>query len=221
MCHVFKPDRTHHCSVCNVCVLQMDHHCPWINNCVGFQNRKCFMLLLFYSLLNVYLVSYALFPKCYAAYSRLQLDSPETFHRDILTLGVEVFVFALSFVLMKFTRFHVNLVFINSSTIEQLDTRTAGNYDLGWKQNWRQVFGNNPWLWFFPWNGKSGKPAGDGVTWACFPDASRATTPRNIALSQGQSSNRGNTESDTRRQNVTPSSMRTPDMSMIALVNSA
>jgi palmitoyltransferase ZDHHC2/15/20 len=54
LCHVFKPERCHHCSVCNRCVLNMDHHCPWINNCVGFFNRKKFLLLLFYSLANLY-----------------------------------------------------------------------------------------------------------------------------------------------------------------------
>ena len=27
LCHVFKPDRCHHCSICNRCVLNMDHHC--------------------------------------------------------------------------------------------------------------------------------------------------------------------------------------------------
>jgi len=25
-CMIYKPDRTHHCSVCNQCVLRMDHH---------------------------------------------------------------------------------------------------------------------------------------------------------------------------------------------------
>ncbi len=41
-CHVVKPDRAHHCSVCETCVLKMDHHCPWVNNCVGFGNYKFF-----------------------------------------------------------------------------------------------------------------------------------------------------------------------------------
>lgn len=29
-----------------------------------------------------------------------------------------------------------------------------------------QVFGRNPWLWFLPFTGRSGKPVGDGVIWS-------------------------------------------------------
>lgn len=45
ICHIFKPERCHHCSTCNRCVLNMDHHCPWLNTCIGYYNRKFFMQL--------------------------------------------------------------------------------------------------------------------------------------------------------------------------------
>ncbi|CAD8103009.1 unnamed protein product [Paramecium primaurelia] len=51
-CQLPKPKRTHHCSICNKCVLKMDHHCPWINNCVGHQNHRYFVLFLTYIFLG-------------------------------------------------------------------------------------------------------------------------------------------------------------------------
>ncbi|KAI8622351.1 DHHC palmitoyltransferase-domain-containing protein [Chytriomyces sp. MP71] len=39
-----KPERAHHCKICNKCVMKMDHHCPWINNCVGHFNHRYFTL---------------------------------------------------------------------------------------------------------------------------------------------------------------------------------
>ncbi|XKL62210.1 hypothetical protein PGB90_002043 [Kerria lacca] len=48
-----KPHRTHHCSICNVCILQMDHHCPWLNNCVGHFNRRYFLMFMVYIEISV------------------------------------------------------------------------------------------------------------------------------------------------------------------------
>ncbi|KAL7670985.1 hypothetical protein ACOME3_005900 [Neoechinorhynchus agilis] len=48
VCCCLKPDRAHHCSSCNQCVLKMDHHCVWLNNCVSFTNYKFFLLVLMY-----------------------------------------------------------------------------------------------------------------------------------------------------------------------------
>jgi len=47
-CKEVKPARTHHCSMCNSCVLIMDHHCPLVNNCIGLENKRYFLLFVFY-----------------------------------------------------------------------------------------------------------------------------------------------------------------------------
>lgn len=51
-CLTPKPPRTHHCSICNQCVLKMDHHCPWMNHCVGHWNHRYFYMFLIYALIG-------------------------------------------------------------------------------------------------------------------------------------------------------------------------
>mmetsp|Transcript_33192 Transcript_33192/g.6008 ORF Transcript_33192/g.6008 Transcript_33192/m.6008 type:complete len:169 (+) Transcript_33192:198-704(+) len=139
MCHVFKPERCHHCSTCNRCVLNMDHHCPWINNCVGFHNRKYFLLLLMYVIISTYMITFG----CLSTIHELILHIWQTRKinelKDLLIISSYTFNCLLAVVLSLFIRFHLTLVSRNSTTIENMDKTPLNQrrvYDRGFKRNW-------------------------------------------------------------------------------------
>lgn len=169
MCHVFKPDRCHHCSICNRCVLNMDHHCrmrylAWINNCIGFFNRKIFMLMLFYSLLSGYTVLLSILPVVGMSLYKVWIsESVAELHTSFILTTLLLVLIMIT--LTKFTHFHVQLVLKNSTTIESLENNYNPRYSISKYSNIIQVFGKNPILWPFPWYLKSGWPIGDGINW--------------------------------------------------------
>ena len=170
ICNAFKPERSHHCSVCNKCVLNMDHHCPWVDNCIGFYNRKFFMqLLIFVVILTIYIdisEAYFVIDMC------IKLVKRHVKYSEIAHLGFVVIcyvaVFVFSVIITMFLKFHLQLVLENSTTIESLDQEHKNEnakFNVGKRQNWEQVFGSEPILWFFPFPTKRGRPEGDGLTW--------------------------------------------------------
>jgi len=171
-----KPQRAHHCSVCNRCVLKMDHHCPWINNCVGFGNYRHFCLfMLFLTLGCIFIIAVYV-----ANFGRMLMfmrlpkgASIKQVHHILLSIMI------CGSVLISMTLlggFHVFLVLTNQTTIEfqtnllnRAEARRNGEYfrnpyDLGRSRNFQQVFGPNPFfrfLWMLPY--ANHPPCGDGI----------------------------------------------------------
>ena len=170
ICNAFKPERSHHCSVCNKCVLNMDHHCPWVDNCIGFYNRKHFMQLLIYA---VILTIYVDVSEFYFIFNMsMKLIKGYIRYSQIIRLGFVIIcyiaVFVFSIIISLFLKFHINLIFENSTTIESLDVEHKADnakFNLGKWQNWEQVFGSDPIFWFLPLPVKKGRPDGDGLFW--------------------------------------------------------
>ncbi len=130
ICNAFKPERSHHCSVCNICVLNMDHHCPWVDNCIGFYNRKYFMQLLFYlSLLAAFMVLSVAYDVyiIIAGLIEMKLKYSDNF-RAIVVIVAYTIMLILSVLITMFFKFHVLLVFNNSTTIESLDKEHMSEY---------------------------------------------------------------------------------------------
>ena len=174
ICNAFKPERCHHCSVCNVCILNMDHHCPWVDNCIGFYNRKFFMILLFYVSCTLIFYDFSAFYFVFLYIEDFFNLGTEYTHkgRTVFVVIGYLFILILSFLLLPFYKFHLTLVLNNSTTIESLEKEHAAEnlkYRLTYSENWRQVFGFNKLLWFFPLVLESGRPDGDGLNWRTVP----------------------------------------------------
>merc|ERR1719320_204307 len=87
--------------------------------------------------------------------------------RNILVGLMYCMCVMLIFTLTNFLKFHLKLVLENYTTIENLEREEGAKskFDIGRRRNWEQVFGQTPWLWWYPLHTQASRPIGDGVRW--------------------------------------------------------
>jgi len=126
-CFKTKPDRTHHCSQCNKCVLKMDHHCPWVANCVGFHNYKFFFCMIFNCMIVCWLIATTSWPVLVRA-----LMHPEAFDYRIAYFIVTNYILncVLTLMITLFVSFHIYLMKCQYTTIEYCEKRSDRRDDF-------------------------------------------------------------------------------------------
>jgi hypothetical protein len=151
-CSKVKPDRCHHCRLCDVCVLKMDHHCPWIANCVGYRNYKYFFLLVSYGAAGLLLFTCTFWETVVVV-----LNNDESSSGLCLLVVLSYSLGSmLAVVLSCFWLFHVYLVSNSMTTIEFCEKRKkwteqqGSPYTQSLYNNWQEALGSNPLLWCFP-----------------------------------------------------------------------
>jgi hypothetical protein len=154
-CAKLKPDRSHHCRLCDTCVLKMDHHCPWIANCVGYYNYKYFFLMVTYGMLGLWVVTGSLWQTVVVT----QRNDDSSFAEIVFVTTVYLIIIVLNVAVTCFWFFHIYLISQAHTTIEFCEKRrkkaldeevTSSLFNLGIWNNFKDALGQNPLLWPFP-----------------------------------------------------------------------
>ena len=127
--NTFKPDRAHHCSRLNACILKMDHHCSFANQTIGFRNYKFFMQFMFYAILSCIIFILAMFER-FTYTIRPVLDLTFYLHKEAPLFLCYSLMLPILLCLLAFTSFHVFLVLNGMTTIEFREKHGSHNAEI-------------------------------------------------------------------------------------------
>lgn len=149
-CHIYRPPRCTHCSVCENCVERFDHHCPWLGNCVGRRNyRLFFAFVVCTATLNVVSLATAVAKvtmHCRAQQEQLANNAGRALLGTMAEVPVSVALVVYTTAVVWFTVglviFHSYLISSNQTTYEQVKGVYCGGsnpFDRGAAGNFRDA----------------------------------------------------------------------------------
>ena len=119
-CQTYRPPRTSHCRLCDVCTEQTDHHCSFLNNCIGRRNYSSFIAFLVSAVICVLFaigVSIA-----HLVQGSAQDGSFWDDWSNIGSIALIVLTAGIGMPVMGLLCYHCRLMWISKTTIEVVST---------------------------------------------------------------------------------------------------
>lgn len=178
-CNTYKPPRSFHCKKCNKCILKFSHHCIFFDCCVGFHNYKnylqfCFTSTTLYFFFFIFINGLILLKKVKKS------TLFEIIFINFVTIPILIFNIINIKKLYKITKnnetfteceeldYYLQNKQIKSNVFQEgpitfyssvMDRKYLNPYNLGKKENFKEVFGDKITDWISPFF--TGK--GDGL----------------------------------------------------------
>lgn len=161
-CQLSKPMGSHHCHICDKCILRMDHHCPWMDTCIGFANIRYFLLSLLWLTVGALYAAIMSFRRLGFVLA-VKPDGDTFFNETLCLLFVGVLAAAMAVAIGLLLLFNAYLIATQQSTIEfhaAVGNRPAHGNPLvprkarGFRnaaQNFQDIFDVQGRLWWLTW----------------------------------------------------------------------